>query len=337
MTTRAPADPLTLEGFENLVGRHCSSSALRSVLAFDGLRLSEAVTFGLGGGLGFFYRREPGHRPSRRFNGRAPDLEGTFFRRVGRPIAWAGAWRPELLRDALARGRPLLAQTDIHPIPYYDDAHFTGHGLVVVGLDGGDVLTADIAADGFSRLPLEAFERAVAPEHPPLLAPYRYGEAPVVDAVDVLGLAPAAVRDTAEYMLEAPSADEGVTAMRHLAAELPGWSALPDLAWTARFGYQSIEKRGTGGGNFRFLFADFLDEVASALGGPAPVAGFRQAARGWQEVAAALKEVAFATGAPARREGLAQAARGVEALATLEEALFRELIDLTAPLVGKEK
>ncbi len=145
--------------FPNLIGAHCSSSALRSVLAYDGVNLSEALTFGLGSGLGFFYLQEPNSSPTRRFNGRAPDLEGNFYRLVRCPIAWATSWQPELITESLAANRPVLAQTDIHPIPYYDDAHFTGHGLVVVGLEDDEVLTADIAAEGFSKMTLDNIPR----------------------------------------------------------------------------------------------------------------------------------------------------------------------------------
>ncbi len=31
--------------------------------------------------------------------------------------------------------------------------------------------------------------------------------------------------------------------------------------WCARFGYQVIERRGTGGGNFRLMYSRFLDEA----------------------------------------------------------------------------
>ena len=139
---------LQLDGFHNLVGHHCSSSALRSVLHFDGIEVSEALAFGLGSGLGFFYSVEPQGSPTRRFNGRAPDLEGNFYALVGKPLEWAGEWQPGRIREALSEGRPVLAQTDIFPIPYYDDAHFIGHGVAVVGLEGDEVLVADIAAPG---------------------------------------------------------------------------------------------------------------------------------------------------------------------------------------------
>lgn len=301
---------------------------MRSALAWDGFDVSEAVVFGLGAGLGFFYRHEPGESPSRRFNGRAPDLEGSFYRRVGVPIRWMGRWRPDLIRRALAAGRPVLAQTDIHPIPYYDDVHFVGHGLAVVGLTTeGEIEAADIAADGLSTMPLEAFRAAVAHAHPPLLEPYRYGVAPKPRSIEVGGLAPAAIRQVATYLLAPPGPDEGLPAMRRLAAELPSWAELEDGRWAARFGYQAIEKRGTGGGNFRALYAAFLREVG-AHGVEAPGASeLEQAASAWTDAGEELKKGAFADDGATLVRHLRAAAGHVARAADLEEAVQRGLAE----------
>ena len=315
---------MQLAGFENLVGHHCSSSALRSVLAYDGVQVSEALVFGLGSGLGFFYTVEAGRSPSRRFNGRAPDLEGTFYRLVGQPLAWAGTWQPELLRGALRENRPLLAQTDIYPIPYYDDAHFIGHGIAVVGFEEDEVMVADIAAEGFSRMSLQAFHDAVAQAHPPLLEPYHYAPAPKLNEVDAAALAPQALAKTVRYMLEPPTPNEGIAAMHKLADELPAWAKLEDAAWCARFGYQAIEKRGTGGGNFRYLFRDFLQETQAHTGvKQVSIDGFTRAAQLWTGVANALKQAAFEE--KARAVSLKDAAEKVSEVAGLEFELFSRL------------
>lgn len=43
--------------------------------------------------------------------------------------------------------------------------------------------------------------------------------------------------------------------------ELELWAQFKDWQWTFRFAYQVIEKRGTGGGGFRLMYKDFLDEA----------------------------------------------------------------------------
>lgn len=313
----------TLPGFQNLAGQHCSSTVLRAVLAYDGLEISEPLAFGLGSGLGFFYNVEPEGSPTRRFNGRAPDLEGNFYALAGQPMGWAGSWKPELIARALASGRPVLAQTDIYPIPYYDDAHFIGHGLAVVGLEGDHLITADIAASAFSRMPLASFHEAVAHAYWPLLAPYRYGAAPRLEALDLTRMAPQAVQKTVRYMLTPPSAQEGVAGLMMMADDLPNWRDLPDLTWAARFAYQAIEKRGTGGGGFRRLYRDFLAEASAYL--PAVdetvLDGLTRAAELWTALAGEFKALAFG----AEPGALARCRDYSLEIAALERSLFERL------------
>jgi hypothetical protein len=77
----------------------------------------------------------------------------------------------------------------------------------------------------------------------------------------------------------------GLPAVRRLAADAADWPAeAEDWQWCARFAYQVIERRGTGGGNFRLMYSRFLDEAGYA--DAAPLA--REAARDWTELAAAF-------------------------------------------------
>jgi hypothetical protein len=59
-----------------------------------------------------------------------------------------------------------------------------------------------------------------------------------------------------------------------------------DWQWCARFAYQVIERRGTGGGNFRLMYSRFLDEVGESAG--AKLAA--RAAANWTELAGAFRE-----------------------------------------------
>lgn len=70
------------------------------------------------------------------------------------------------------------------------------------------------------------------------------------------------------------------------------WPGLPDWQWTARFVYQVIERRGTGGGGFRLMYADFLKEAEvycpeiSVLG---LCENMRQIGNAWTDLSLALK------------------------------------------------
>jgi hypothetical protein len=87
-------------------------------------------------------------------------------------------------------------------------------------------------------------------------------------------------------MLEPELGDfQGIPALRRFAAEVGEWpEQAEDWRWCARFLYQVIERRGTGGGNFRLMYSRFLEEAGyeqSALAATASAA--------WSSLAAAAQ------------------------------------------------
>ncbi|MEZ4606402.1 MAG: DUF4872 domain-containing protein [Deinococcales bacterium] len=108
---------------------------------------------------------------------------------------------------------------------------------------------------------------------------------------------------------------------------MPNWKDLPDLNWAARFAYQAIEKRGTGGGNFRLLYADFIQELNLMMGfDPLLAQGFRQAAKMWSDLGASFKELAFCELDECERvvEGVL---RDLGSIILLEENLFQAILE----------
>jgi hypothetical protein len=87
-------------------------------------------------------------------------------------------------------------------------------------------------------------------------------------------------------MLEPPFGPfAGVPALERLAAEAGAWpEAVEDWQWCARFAYQVIERRGTGGGCFRLMYSRFLEEAGRE---EAPLAA--EAAARWTELAETFK------------------------------------------------
>jgi hypothetical protein len=77
----------------------------------------------------------------------------------------------------------------------------------------------------------------------------------------------------------------GLGAVERLAAEAGSWPEVAeDWQWCARFGYQVIERRGTGGGAFRLMYSRFLEEAGRP---EAPLAA--DASRRWTELAEAFR------------------------------------------------
>ncbi|MET0127398.1 MAG: BtrH N-terminal domain-containing protein, partial [Solirubrobacterales bacterium] len=132
--------PTMVAGYRHRPGNHCGSTALRNLLAHDGLEISEEMALGLGAGVCFYYLRLDGQSPSRFTNGRVGRLEEQFLELTGLPLAFRTFDDPgkswEAARKAVEAGRPSLLLTDLYYLDHYgNSAHFPGHAVVLAGYD----------------------------------------------------------------------------------------------------------------------------------------------------------------------------------------------------------
>jgi hypothetical protein len=299
-------------GFEHRLGVHCGTTALADALRVRGVELSEPMAFGLGAGLGFYYLVSPGLTPSHSFCGRTLRLEETTCEVLGAPVRActeedpARAW--EALRAALDRGLTPIVATDLAELPYWNTrTRFGGHRVVVAGYDTGRGIAwlADGDRPALEEVPLDVLERARASVAPPFPLPGRpWLEVDAPAALRPLaGAVPEALRRQAREFLLDVDGIQGISALERFAAELPEWPARAgseaDRAWCFRFGSQVIERRGTGGGNFRALYARFLAEAEARVPGLARLglaARMRALAGGWSRLAAMMKAISEVPG-----------------------------------------
>jgi hypothetical protein len=280
-------------GYTHVPGNHCGSTALRNLFRFHGVELTEEMAFGLGAGACFYYVALDGQTPSRFTNGRTSKLEEEFVELTGLDIAIESFEDPdaswEAARESVDAGRPALLLTDLYYLDHYGkSAHFPGHAVVLAGYDTDVAYLSDTAFEGLQTTSLQSLREARHGQHPIFpLSGHMLTLPPELDAPDPRDAAPAAIARAAARMIEPPLGDfEGLPALRRFAAEVGDWpEAIPDWQWCARFNYQVIERRGTGGGNFRLMYSRFLAEVGDAQ---AEVAA--DAAARWTELAAALLE-----------------------------------------------
>jgi hypothetical protein len=282
-------------GYEHHPGNHCGSTALRNMLAFHGVEVSEEMAFGLGAGACFFYLDLEGMSPTRFTNGRAARLEESFLELTGAPLRLRSDPDPDatwaMARDAVDSGRPALLLSDLYYLDHYGkSAHFPGHAVVLAGYDSEDALLSDTAFEELQRTKLDHLAKARHSKHPayPL-------DGQMVDLPDGAELseealraaAPRAIERAAKEMLEpAMGKFQGIPALQRLADEVEAWpEAAEDWQWCARFLYQVIERRGTGGGNFRRMYAGFLGEVGREESELAA-----ECSRLWTEVAETARE-----------------------------------------------
>jgi hypothetical protein len=256
-------------GYRHVPGNHCGSTALRNLLAHSGVRISEEMALGLGAGVCFYYVALDGQTPSRFINGRVDRLEERFCELTGLPLALETfddaeeSWRAA--RATVDAGRPTLLLTDLYYLDHYgSSAHFPGHAVVLAGYDDDLAYLSDTAFDELQTTRLENLARARHGQHPIFpLAGHMLTVAGDGRLADPRRAAPRAIARNARQMLEPALGDyEGLPALRRFAAEVGEWpEAIEDWRWCARFGYQVIERRGTGGGNFRLMYSRFLAEA----------------------------------------------------------------------------
>lgn len=333
---------MQLSGYDHSPGRHCGSVSLRNLAEFYGWGFDEPTCFGLASGLGFTYFELP-ISPHRGFFGRPFTLERAFMRRLGVDYTeregekWETAW--DAVRTHLKGGRPVMLFLDIYDLDYFGtDTHFAPHAVLAVGYeegeDGGHVVLSDSEFPTLQTVALDSLRSAWRCD--PVVAMrnrYLVVTEPEPTGFEFEDAVRGATRSMARYMLDPDTRSEelgpgrhGLPAIRALAAELPTWSSLPDPSWTARFAYQNIERRGTGGGAFRGLQRDFFERVDHPFGDDV-TERMAAIADDWTEVGIILKAASEAED-DELQNGLEEAATEIEAIADREEALYEELCSI---------
>jgi Butirosin biosynthesis protein H, N-terminal/Domain of unknown function (DUF4872) len=283
----------SVPNYTHTPGHHCGSTALRNLLAFHGVAISEEMAFGLGAGACFYYVALDEASPTRWFNGRTARLEENFSELTGATLELrtfeAGdgeAW--EAARATVDAGQPALLLTDLYYLDHYgNSAHFPGHAVVLAGYDEEFAHLSDTAFEELQKTTrLEDLDKARHSQHPAYpLSGHMLTASGAIDGEKLREAIPAAIERAAKAMVEPEYREfSGLGAVDRLAEEAGSWpEATEDWQWCARFGYQVIERRGTGGGAFRLMYSRFLEEAGRP---EAPLAA--EAATRWTELATAF-------------------------------------------------
>ena len=320
---------------------HCESGVIANLATYHGFPMSEAMAFGIGGGLFF------GYLPFIRINGLPlttfRTTPGSIFRRVTKRLGISvdlktfkdeGRAMEELDRQ-LALGVPVGMQTSVYWLPYFPPAlrfHFNAHNLVAYGKSGSDYLISDPVLGEPVLCPAADLARARFAQG--ALAPK--GKMYCVTSVPKqLDLAPAVkqgIREVCRLMLSVPFPLIGTRGIRYLANQVERWpTKLGDRRAILYLGnlIRMQEEIGTGGGGFRFIFAAFLQESAELLGDRR----YLELSRRMTEVGDLWREFAVAgarhcKGRSGDGENFGDLAQILRRCADLEQALFKDLYAL---------
>src|SRR6187401_2539360 len=161
----------TVPGYVHIPGNHCGSTALRNLLAFHGVEISEEMAFGLGAGACFYYVVLDEHSPTRFTNGRAARLEENFLELTEVPLRLRTEADPEaswkLAREAVDAGRPTLLLTDLYYLDHYGrSTHFPGHAVVLAGYDDELAWLSDTAFEDLQTTSIESLREARHSQQP---------------------------------------------------------------------------------------------------------------------------------------------------------------------------
>ncbi len=339
-----------IAGYESFPGEHCGSVAMRGLLNhYCGLRLPEPAVLGLGSGVDCIFLSGVDMDPDVAVFGRPATLEidvasalGIDYRECVEPDD-AEAWK--IVREEVLAGRPTMLSGDIFHLDYREyKVHFPAHRFVLLGFD--DEIEKAFIADRIRPEPEACSYSALASSRNPqdgMSTHNLWGRFHGTEVGRTLtDAARLAIQRTARRMIgdgtefsesagiKLPNdrrVTSGVSGIRRLAQELPAWAEREDARWVAQFNASCIEKFGNGGGNFRRLYAGFLDWARAIDARLVPEGASTLATRaadGWTALSHCL---AAAAQEGADAEHWKQAAEHAVKVAQLEDELFSRLAD----------
>ncbi len=264
--------------FTHRQSAHCESGTISNLLFHYGINISEALAFGIGGGLFF------AHIPFIKLNNlplttyRCP--VGAILKRVNKGLG-TGIKRQKFrnhdvamdaLDNKLEQGIPVGCQAGAYWLPYFPPAfrfHFNMHNLVVYGKENNRYIVSDPVMPGPSSISRKELIKARFAQG--ALAPKgsMYYITQVPDQIDFSKPIRKGIETVCKAMLKSPIPIIGIKGMRYLAKQLEIWPRKFGEKAAALYLGQVVrmqEEIGTGGAGFRYIYAAFLQESADILG-----------------------------------------------------------------------
>ncbi|MDP6157148.1 MAG: BtrH N-terminal domain-containing protein [Candidatus Thermoplasmatota archaeon] len=295
---------LVLNDYNNFGGKHCQTTAIKSILGYNNLNLREEMLLGLGGGLGFIYwymKNMPAPFIGGRTGGRNEEFMVNMLKRIGGNCEVYRSGSPkrgyEELKKILRNKQPAYVYGDMAYLPYMaipEDAHFGYHTFVVYGIDEetNTVYVGDRGKNGVN-MSIDDLNLARNSKFPPFPPKNQLLKISLPD--EIIDLRPGileAIRDCVYQMMNPPIRNFGLAGIKKWASLVPKWPKMfkGSYLFNCIFNvFIYIEIGGTGGSSFRPMYADFLREAAILLEKPSleKVASlFECSANIWSEIAA---------------------------------------------------
>jgi hypothetical protein len=252
-----------------------------NLLSNAGTPVSEALAFGIGGGLffGYFpfikmmdlplmtYRSSPGSIFKHTMKRLGAQYKITAYRNEGKAEAE--------LNSMIAAGIPVGVRVGLYWLPFVpalNRPHFNSHHMIIIGKEGNEYVISDSNLPDIVRCDEKVIRRArFAPgSMPPQGRTFHLIHVPT--DIDWAGAIMPAIRSVCSFMIKYPAPVIGVRGMRFLASRLVKWPQRMDQRRVFLHLGQMVraqEEWGTGGAGFRYIYAAFLQEAGNMLKKPA--------------------------------------------------------------------
>lgn len=291
------AQKYIVNNFIHRVGYHCESSSMRDLFEFHGFPMSEPMVFGLDAtmGFGFFDTTNSvsfipesdipfflgGKQGTIEPNSLACRLLGITLKKQSFTSA-NKAW--EESKKMLNQNKPLILKVDMGYLPYFKEEgniHFGGHAITLAGYneEAGITYIGDTDLEGFQEVSVEKLKEARSSEYGPKFmhpsnAQFSMLRRPDGKHPPLAAGVKLAIKKVVDNMLRPSININGIQGIKLLARSIPDWKdklqgeskdptgknvSRARLVFELIHGY--IETWGTGGGAFRNLYMQFLQEL----------------------------------------------------------------------------
>jgi len=244
--------------YKHIPSGHCENGVIAGLLNYHGLKLNEALIFGIGSGLFF------AHMPFIKID----SIAATSFRTIPGMIFAKAAKRmgikmkkqtfrkqPKRAMDeldkTLNKGLPVGVQAGAFHLTYFPPAyrfHFNAHNLTVYGKEGDTYFISDPVIEypttlTYDELKRVRYAKGAFPPNGKMYYPIS-----IPEEIDLKSAIKKGIRYLAKNMKKWPEKYGPKRASSHLAQVV-----------------RMLEEIGTGGAGFRFIYAAFLQEVAKIM------------------------------------------------------------------------
>lgn len=272
--------------YPNCRMKHCETGAFVNMMKYYGMDISESMAFGIGSGLYFLYsplfkmqgviypafRSWPTTIIKKASNRLQLNFHEVYF---GNNTKRASIFLDKLVE----RQYPVGVVVNVKGLPYFNvmggEVDFNGHIVTVIGKANKNYIIADtdsrlqnddfvlVNENDFSKI---RFSKGVAAPHGHLF--YFDDRNVFKNNIDNKMLKKAiekGLRETCDAMLRIPFPYFGTKGILYFSKDMKNWEQKynrKQICYRLLWYYRVIERAGTGGAGYRYLFSDFLKEAS---------------------------------------------------------------------------